>query len=917
MATITHDAQSLLIDGRRIWLVSGSIDYFRVPRGLWLNRLRAAQEAGLNTIMVRCPWAIHEPRKGDFDFEGDQDVAAFVEMIRDLGMRCILRVGPFVGGDLDLGGMPSWLLAEPDLHVREGNAPFLEAASRYFGKLLKVLESFSGTNGGPVVAVQCEHEWYCGNEIQAEIYLLEIARFIREHGFDLPLLNTNNLWQRREETIDTWSGRDDLLAHLRQLRVIHPNTPLIVGDYWIGGPDIWNEERGEATPPMSMQRKLAQVLAAGGQYNLAPFHGGTNFGFMAARIAGAVDRYSTTSADSRAPLGEAGEKGELYHALRRVCTFASNFERVFAALEPDGAATIAAVDHPESEEGSSKVSRSAPSVAHLKGAHGEVVFVFGEEDKKNQSVRLLMPDGMSAPVFLGDQPVAWLLMNTHVGGRATLDYTNLNVFAGDGRRLLVLFGAAGQPGIVSVNQGQIEFEVPRGQTPTVIQHEDINIVVCNGPMVDATHLRQGKVYVGIEGFDADGEPIPCGGWKRRYEIDSNGELTRVANPSIPRRPPTSAPADWEIATIRDYLTGEAPRYATIDGPATQESCAAGSGYGFIRLSFARGPGKKMKLLCPGIGDRVQFFVDGEPKALVGFGPGAEAGLFELSIPRSKAEIVALIDNLGRYGGGNDMNEGKGLVSHLHEVKPIKMGRTHIEEGPTIRPFDYRGFIEGLHGGATTAGQDIVWRFEHRRKSQLILEIVGAQTPAVIVLNQEPIAFYFGRTGRPFLHLLLDEAKVRRGKNEVRIAPLVPAEESDLVGACKIYESTNVVTEQATWAFAKWEKPKDAAFVPLDEVKKTDYTNHPVWYRSHFNSSSIDRPCWIEPTGLTKGQLYVNGHNIGRYFVATSAGTATPPQLRYFVPSVWLHDDKPNELLIFEEHGKSPSKVKVTYGDSAF
>jgi len=86
MATVTHDGQSLLIDGRRFWIVSGTIDYFRIPRALWLDRIRAAAAAGLNTILVRCPWSLHEPRKGEYYFDDQADVAAFVNLIREQGL---------------------------------------------------------------------------------------------------------------------------------------------------------------------------------------------------------------------------------------------------------------------------------------------------------------------------------------------------------------------------------------------------------------------------------------------------------------------------------------------------------------------------------------------------------------------------------------------------------------------------------------------------------------------------------------------------------------------------------------------------------------------------------------------------------------------------------------------------------------
>ena len=50
MTTVTYDDRSFLVDGKRIWLVSGSMHYFRIPVELWRDRLLKAKRAGLNCI---------------------------------------------------------------------------------------------------------------------------------------------------------------------------------------------------------------------------------------------------------------------------------------------------------------------------------------------------------------------------------------------------------------------------------------------------------------------------------------------------------------------------------------------------------------------------------------------------------------------------------------------------------------------------------------------------------------------------------------------------------------------------------------------------------------------------------------------------------------------------------------------------
>jgi beta-galactosidase len=67
---------------------------------------------------------------------------------------------------------------------------------------------------------------------------------------------------------------------------------------------------------------------------------------------------------------------------------------------------------------------------------------------------------------------------------------------------------------------------------------------------------------------------------------------------------------------------------------------------------------------------------------------------------------------------------------------------------------------------------------------------------------------------------------------------------------------------------------------------------------------------FDATGLTKGQIYINGKHLCRYFVATQSGKSVPPQLQYFIPAPWLMEGE-NEIMIFDEHGASPGRARLT------
>jgi beta-galactosidase len=112
------EGKVFVLDGARFQIRSGEIHYPRVPREEWRNRVKMARAMGLNTVCTYVFWNLHEERRGEWDFAGDKDVAEFVKVCGEEGMKVIVRPGPYVCAEWDLGGLPAWLLAEPGMRLR-------------------------------------------------------------------------------------------------------------------------------------------------------------------------------------------------------------------------------------------------------------------------------------------------------------------------------------------------------------------------------------------------------------------------------------------------------------------------------------------------------------------------------------------------------------------------------------------------------------------------------------------------------------------------------------------------------------------------------------------------------------------------------------------------------------------------------
>lgn len=108
----------LRVDGAAFFIHSAAFFYYRIPRDLWENSLDQHRELGINTIDLSIPWNWHEPREGQFDFDGStnprRDLRGLLRLIAEKGFRLIARPGPLIRNEWRHGGYPEWLLERPE-----------------------------------------------------------------------------------------------------------------------------------------------------------------------------------------------------------------------------------------------------------------------------------------------------------------------------------------------------------------------------------------------------------------------------------------------------------------------------------------------------------------------------------------------------------------------------------------------------------------------------------------------------------------------------------------------------------------------------------------------------------------------------------------------------------------------------------
>ncbi len=319
---LTADSSSFHFDGRPLQIISGEMHYARIPRAYWRDRLRKARAMGLNTISTYVFWNLHEPKPGVYDFTGQNDVAEFIREAGQEGLHVILRPGPYVCAEWDLGGYPAWLLADSLMVLRSNDARFTTPASKWLDRLGHELAPLLTSKGGPIMAVQVENEYGSFDKDQA--YLAWQLAADKHAGFDGALLYTadgdvqlpNGTLREVPAVVNFGVGdADSSFARLARFR---PKGALMSGEYWAGWFDQWGQKH-QTTNVARQVKELDWMLSRGYSVNLYMFHGGTTFGFMnGANIDDRNYHPQTSSYDYDAALDESGRPTAKYTAFRNI-----------------------------------------------------------------------------------------------------------------------------------------------------------------------------------------------------------------------------------------------------------------------------------------------------------------------------------------------------------------------------------------------------------------------------------------------------------------------------------------------------------------------------------------------------------------------------------------------------------------------
>ena len=311
--------KTFLLDGKPFVIKAAEVHYPRIPREYWEHRIQMCKALGMNAICIYIFWNAHEPQEGVFDFSGNNDVAEFVRLAQKNGMYVIVRPGPYVCAEWEMGGLPWWLLKKDNIELRSLDPQFMEPVKRFESKVAEQLVPLTVENGGPIIMLQVENEF--GAYGTDKPYVAALRDYMRSLGWDKTVMfqcdwSTNfdlNGLDDTQWTMNFGTGAD-VKNEFKRLEQMRPEAPKMCSEFWSGWFDGWGYPH-ETRPTKDMVEGIATMLENGISFSLYMTHGGTSFGQWAgANVPGY--KPDCTSYDYDAPINEQGAATSKYHALR-------------------------------------------------------------------------------------------------------------------------------------------------------------------------------------------------------------------------------------------------------------------------------------------------------------------------------------------------------------------------------------------------------------------------------------------------------------------------------------------------------------------------------------------------------------------------------------------------------------------------
>jgi hypothetical protein len=323
---------------------------------------------GVDIVSTYIFWNHHEEHEGKFLWTGDRDLRRFVSLCGTLGLKVMIRPGPWVHSESRFGGIPDWVVRA--MPVRGNDPAYLRYVSRYWGEVSKQLHGLLWKEGGPVIGMQLENEYNLSGPGQGREHIAALKRIALDAGLDLPLYTVtgwdNTLYPPHEVVpleggyadqpwglttgkmapAETYAfrfssrvagnlGAETHNAFMGDAAADVAHTPFLGAEFGGGVPTMYR--RRPIMLPDDVAAMLPVELGSGvNLYGYYMFHGGQNspdHGPLEENTSiGAYNDLPTIDYDFQAPLGAYGQQHAVMERLRPIHYFLQSFGATLAPM---------------------------------------------------------------------------------------------------------------------------------------------------------------------------------------------------------------------------------------------------------------------------------------------------------------------------------------------------------------------------------------------------------------------------------------------------------------------------------------------------------------------------------------------------------------------------------------------------------
>jgi beta-galactosidase len=932
---INFDGKGFLINGQRTFIVSAGMEYARVPRALWADRLLKFKREGFNCVEVYTFWNYHEAANGQFDFSDNRDLDAFLKLAKSYGLYAIPRVGPYYCAEWDSGGYPVWLQFQSGLEVRKHNSAFEQYVTRFWDQLMPIVVNNQINRGGNVIMVQLENEhpsgW--GTDGLSDPYFQFLQSKALSYGLEVPYF-FSGLNHSGDPAGSPWSSSGR-------------SSPWFSTEFWCDWYNVYGESASDIT---SKNRATWKIIAYGGNgYNYYMAHGGSNFDYY-------NNNEDASSYDYGAAVGETGDLRPLYYKFKRAAWFARSFQNI---LESSDNATSTY---------RSAASNTAVAVTARQSSSGTILFLDNSGSSTQQTKVNI--SGLSYPqtgnLTINPSEIVPVVTNFTLINGVTMKVAPtriLGTIQQGNTTTVVIYGQYGSP-------AELYFSVPSGTTITagagalsqdgsgnltlkttfpannvnsyIFQtgSQKVRILAMSDSLADDTwfvdaggnnYIISGPQYVGVANIDNGNLQINT---ETPWQNGTNNPVVAYGNDDNPftlsalttpgAHTTSLALGGWQTKSgIDPAASGYSTSgwFSSASGPPAMGADGDVSCYAWYRTTLNTPSTGTYTINLQSAKDRYIPYVDGVivPAANI------KNNSFTINVTAGNHTIAIFTAHYGRdklynFLGAFSQSNAKGITGSVIANSGIVAGPTNLTNwkvmmtnssavGTTPPAPSASGWNNYTLGQDAFRNQSGYAWFQTTlpaasNASKVTVDFSSVDDNCWVYINgiqilshqgwnasfQADLSSHWNSSGSNVLTLLVQNTGGVGGVNPN--------------ATLTAYSGSNITLNN--WLLQGGPGDPNATTGWQNLVNGTTYSG-PQFYKTTFDANPTTGagayPIWrLVPTGLSHGSVWVNGHNLGRY-------PEMIPVSGVYIPECWLNSGQ-NILVIYDESGNRPDQVQI-------